>query len=105
VAERLVATALQHVAPDGQALCLAIRFGLVPFVHVDALEICQQPAQIDCEPVTRVYDNATGTAKAVVSQQNGLNVYEFGYGYTNNLLIEGDTLFSPDVWISDPTIR
>ncbi len=69
------------------------------------LEICADTSQTDCEPVTRVYDNATGTAKPVVSQQNGLNVYEFGYGYTNNLLIEGATRFSPDVWISDPTIR
>ena len=55
--------------------------------------------------MTRVYDNATGTAKAVIATQNGLNVYEFAYGYTNNLLIEGETRFSPDVWISDPTIR
>jgi len=69
------------------------------------LEICADTTQSDCEPVTRVYDNKTGTAKAVLSQQNGLNVYEFGYGYTNNLLIEGATRFSPDVWISDPTIR
>ncbi len=69
------------------------------------LEICADTSQTDCEPVIRVYDNATGTAKAVLSQQNGLNVYEFTYGYTNNLLIEGDTRFSPDVWISDPTIR
>jgi hypothetical protein len=69
------------------------------------LEICADTSQTDCEPVTRVYDNATGTAKPVLSTQNGLNVYEFAYGYTNNLLIEGDTRFSPDVWISDPTIR
>lgn len=69
------------------------------------LEICADTTQTDCEPVNKVYDNATGTAKAVLSQQNGLNVYEFAYGYTNNLLIEGDTRFSPDVWISDPTIR
>ncbi len=69
------------------------------------LEICADSSQTDCEPVTRVYDNATGTAKPVISTQNGLNVYEFGYGYTKNLLIEGDTRFSPDIWISDPTIR
>ncbi len=69
------------------------------------LEICAETTQTDCEPVTRVYDNGTGTAKAVIATQNGLNVYEFGYGYTSNLLIEGETRFSPDVWISDPTIR
>ncbi len=69
------------------------------------LEICADTTQTDCEPVTRVYDNAIGTAKPVLSTQNGLNVYEFTYGYTSNLLIEGATRFSPDVWISDPFIR
>jgi hypothetical protein len=70
-----------------------------------ALEICSDVSQTSCEPVTRVFDNATGTNKAVLSQYNGLNVYEFPYGYTSNLIIEGATRFSPDVWISDPTIR
>jgi hypothetical protein len=69
------------------------------------LEICQTTSQTDCEPVTSVFDNNLGAAKPVLSQFNGLNVYEFGYGYTANLIIEGATLFSPDVWISDPTIR
>jgi hypothetical protein len=71
-----------------------------------ALEICAEPAQITCEPVIRVFDNAVGAAKPVLSQSpNGLNVYEFPYGYSSNLLIEGTTLTSPDVWISDPSIR
>ncbi|MBN8618812.1 MAG: hypothetical protein J0L63_07890 [Anaerolineae bacterium] len=70
-----------------------------------ALEICSDTTQTDCEPVTQIFDNTIGTAKAVLSQFNGLNVYEFGYGYTSDLLIEGATRFSPDVWISDPTIR
>ncbi len=70
-----------------------------------ALEICTDTTQTQCEPVISVFDNATGAPKPVLSQYNGLNVYEFGYGYTANLLIEGATLFSPDVWISDPTIR
>jgi hypothetical protein len=70
-----------------------------------ALEICSDTQQTDCEPVTQVFDNATGTAKAVLSQSNGLNVYEFPYGYSANLIIEGATRFSPDVWVSDPTIR
>jgi hypothetical protein len=69
------------------------------------LEICAEPAQISCEPVIRVFDNNTGTEKPVLSQFNGLNVYEFPYGYTANLIIEGATRISPDVWISDPTIR
>lgn len=70
-----------------------------------ALEICNETTQITCEPVIRVFDNALGVAKPVLSQFNGLNVYEFPYGYNTNLLIEGATLVSPDVWISDPTIR
>lgn len=71
-----------------------------------ALEICVEPAQITCEPVIRVFDNAVGAAKPVLSQSpNGLNVYEFAYGYSSNLLIEGTTLTSPDLWISDPSIR
>ncbi len=69
------------------------------------LEICKTTSQTDCEPVTVVFDNNLGAAKPVLSQFNGLNVYEFTYGYTANLIIEGATLFSPDVWISDPTIR
>jgi hypothetical protein len=70
-----------------------------------ALEICQDTAQTVCEPVIRVFDNAINSPKQVISQINGLNVYEFPYGYTANLTIEGATLVSPDIWISDPTIR
>jgi hypothetical protein len=70
-----------------------------------ALEICQDATQTDCEPVVSVFDNGTGAPKPILSQYNGLNVYEFPYGYSPNLLIEGETLFSPDIWISDPTIR
>ena len=72
-----------------------------------ALEVCAQPAQnaTACEPVISVFDQATGTNKPVLSQYNGLNVYEFRYGYTTNVVIEGETRFSNDVWISDPTIR
>lgn len=70
-----------------------------------ALEICTEPAQINCEPVLRVFDNAAGVPKTVVSQYNGLNVFEFTYGYTSNLIVEGATLTSPDIWISDPSIR
>ncbi|HEX2908205.1 MAG TPA: hypothetical protein VHO69_15145 [Phototrophicaceae bacterium] len=70
-----------------------------------ALEICTDTTQTNCEPVTQIFDNATGAVKPVLSQSNGLNVYDFVYGYTTNLVIESATLFSPDVWISDPTIR
>jgi hypothetical protein len=69
------------------------------------LEICADPSQVACEPVTSVFDNTTGTAKPVLSQFNGLNVYEFNYGYSTNFIIEGATRFSRDIWISDPTIR
>ena len=71
-----------------------------------ALEICMEPTQITCEPVIRVFDNTAGALKPSLGQSpNGLPIYEFPYGYTSNLLIEGATLTSPDVWISDPTIR
>lgn len=71
------------------------------------LEVCAQPAEVAtaCEPVTRLFDNSTGTERGVLGQSNGLNIYELRYGYTTNLLLEGETRFSTDVWISDPTIR
>ena len=70
-----------------------------------ALEICSDTTPTDCEPVIRVFDQGLGAEKPILSQFNGLNVYAFPYGYTSNLLIEGAARFSPDVWISDPTIR
>jgi hypothetical protein len=71
-----------------------------------ALEICQEPEQITCEPVISVFDNNLGIAKPVLYlSPTGLNVYEFGYGYTTNLVIESESLISTDVFISDPTIR
>lgn len=72
-----------------------------------ALEICPQSADVaqGCEAVTSVFDNNTGTSKPVLSQFNGLNVFEFRYGYSTNLIIESATRYSQDVWISDPTIR
>lgn len=69
------------------------------------LEICSDTQQIACEPVIQVFDNNTGTYKPVIQQFNGLNVYEFPYGYSTNVIIEGASLFSRDVWISDPAIR
>jgi len=72
-----------------------------------ALEICAQPAvnATACEPVVQVFDNNTNAVKQVISQYNGLNVYEFRYGYTTNLVIEGESRYANDVWIADPTIR
>jgi hypothetical protein len=68
------------------------------------LEVCAEPEQITCEASVQVFDNSVGLAKPVVSQVNGLNVYEFSfpYGYKTNLVIEGDTLYSTDVWFSEP---
>ncbi|MDX2161906.1 MAG: hypothetical protein SF162_11325 [bacterium] len=72
-----------------------------------ALEICPAPAagDVQCEPVLSVFDNSTGVDRPAISQVNGLNVYDFRYGYSQNVVIEGETLFSQDIWISDPTIR
>ncbi|MBE2182011.1 MAG: hypothetical protein IAE89_01180 [Anaerolineae bacterium] len=71
------------------------------------LELCFQNAQVatECEPVAYVFDNAAGAEKPVVGTQNGLNIFEFRYGYSTNLIIESETLYATDVWISDPTIR
>lgn len=68
------------------------------------LEICQEVAQISCEPVLSVFNTNTGVPVAVVSQFNGLNVYELPYGYNTGLLIEGNTLYSGDVWLNDPAL-
>lgn len=69
------------------------------------LELCNSPAQVACEPVLSVFDTTTNTARAVISQFNGLNVYELPYGYLQNQIIESQNFISPDIWISDPTIR
>jgi hypothetical protein len=72
------------------------------------LEICTQPAanpSNSCQPVISIFDNAAGVPRPILGQANGLNIYELNYGYTSTLLIEGETLYSNDVWISDPTIR
>jgi hypothetical protein len=69
------------------------------------LEICSDPTQVACEPVLSVFDNTTGTTRPIISQFNGLNVYELPYGYSTNFILEGTTLFSRDIWVSDPTIR
>jgi len=71
------------------------------------LELCNEAARPEsaCEPATSVFDSNTNTQKQVISQFNGLNVYEFRYGYSTNLLIESSSYYSQDVWVSDPTIR
>ncbi|MCB9458721.1 MAG: hypothetical protein H6670_03650 [Anaerolineaceae bacterium] len=68
------------------------------------LEICVDTNQIGCEPVTRIFDNSTGFEVAPVGSSGAANIYELPYGYTQNLLIEGPTLFSIDIWLNDPTI-
>lgn len=68
------------------------------------LEICREVAQINCEGVVSIFNNTTGQLIPPVQTFNGLNVYELPYGYTTNLLIEGTTLFSTDVWLNDPTL-
>lgn len=69
------------------------------------LEICSDPSQIACEPVVSVFDTNTNLFKPVVQTFSGLNVYELPYGYITNVIVEGNTRFSRDIWISDPTLR
>ncbi len=68
------------------------------------LQLCGEPQLISCEPVVSVFDSTTGAQKPVISQFNGLNVYEFVYGYSQNVIIESDTRFSRDIFVSDPTL-
>jgi hypothetical protein len=70
-----------------------------------ALEICAEPQQIACEAVINVFDNLTGTNKPVISQFNGLNVYEFRYGFNDQVVVEGSTRVASAIFLSDPTIR
>lgn len=69
-----------------------------------ALEICQEDTQITCEPVLSILNTLTGVPVPILSSVNGLNVFELPYGYSTNLLIEGTTLFSQDVWLNDPSL-
>jgi len=68
------------------------------------LEICQEVAQVVCEPVVSIKNNNTGVSEPVISVSNGLNVFEMPYGYSSNLLVEGTTLFSTDLWLNDPAL-
>jgi hypothetical protein len=69
------------------------------------LQICADPTLVNCEGVNSVYDSLRGGPMPVISQYNGLNVFEFRYGYIDTVVLESALYFSPDVWISDPTIR
>lgn len=68
------------------------------------LEICRETAQIACEPVVSILNNDTGQPVPAVDTFNGLSVFELPYGYSSNLLIEGDNLFSTDIWLNDPAL-
>lgn len=68
------------------------------------LEICREVAQVACEPVIAVLDNEAGRPLPVVDSFNGLNVYELPYGYSSTLIIEGENLFSTDIWLNDPAL-
>ncbi len=68
------------------------------------LEICTEPNQVVCEPVISVFDTVTGQGVPIVSQSGGLNVYQLPYGYRTEFTIEGETLYSNDVWLNDPSL-
>jgi len=67
------------------------------------LEICSSPAQVACEPVISVTDNNTGQPVPVISQFNGLNVYELPFGFSTNFTISGANFTSNDIWLNDPS--
>lgn len=66
------------------------------------LEICRDSSQVACEAVTSV-TNAAGEQLPVLSQFNGLNVYELPYGYNTGLTIRGTRFVSNDIWLLDPS--
>lgn len=68
------------------------------------IEICTDASQTYCEPVTSIFNTATQSPVPVISTNNGLNVYELPYGYRTEFQLEGDTLYSEDVWVSDPSL-
>lgn len=68
------------------------------------IEICTDASQTFCEPVSSIFNTLTQTPVSVISTANGLNVYELPYGYRTEYQLEGDTLFSLDVWVSDPSL-
>jgi len=70
-----------------------------------ALEICAETSQITCEPAISIYDSLTGGYKPILQQYNGLNVFDLPYGYQTNLLVEGSTRYSRDIFISEPGLR
>ncbi len=70
-----------------------------------ALEICAEPAQITCESVISIYDNQTGGYKPILQQYNGLNVFDLPYNYQTNVIVEGSTRYSRDIFISEPGLR
>ncbi|MDQ7026211.1 MAG: hypothetical protein Q9P01_09330 [Anaerolineae bacterium] len=86
--------------PD--ATCVASQ-AVVGCVQV-SLEICRDPSQVVCEPIVSVLDSTTGVSLSVVSQFNGLNVYEMPYGYSTNFTLQGSNFYSEDIWLNDPSL-
>lgn len=70
-----------------------------------ALEICAETAQITCEPVVSIYDSLTNGYKPILQQYNGLNVFDLPYNYQTNVIVEGATRYSRDIFISEPGLR
>ena len=52
-----------------------------------------------------VYDGNAGIFKPIIQQFNGLNVFELSYGYQTNVIVEGATRYSRDIFISEPGLR
>ncbi|MEO0561301.1 MAG: hypothetical protein AAF125_04270 [Chloroflexota bacterium] len=68
------------------------------------LELCQEPQRITCEPVLSVFDLTTNAPKPIINTQNGQNVYQFDFAFTDNLIIESATLRSPNIFVSPPSL-
>lgn len=68
------------------------------------IEICTSSAQVACEPVLRITNLQTGEILPPISTLNGLNVYQLPYGFSEGFLIEGQNLFSNQIFITDPSV-
>lgn len=73
------------------------------------LRLCPDPSLVavspeECEPVISVFNTATGEQEPVLRQQNGLNVYEFPYGFQENFQIESATLRTTGIFLISPDL-
>ena len=68
------------------------------------MELCAGVG-VSCEPVTNVYDAASGLPLPTLDVIGPYPVFELPYGYSNRFLVVSPTYYANEIWISDPTLR